>query len=302
MAQPNVAREPSMEEILASIRRIIESNEPETTSNELARLAAMEVEETGSPAPTVEDIRLTIEDDLPSFIPPRPPVQAAAPQNQPVERPAAAPVARPLPQPMAATVPPVAANESNEVASPARRDEEPRSISLADVAARVRAASERNETVRPIVASAEAARPVEMRAQPMIRTIEPVAAPSEPAFEPTYRNELEALSEQAVDFRIEEHVAEIEHELASEPTLDQAPEMASEQKGALVSRETGDHVARSFHELADMVHMSAQRSLDDIAGEMLRPMLQEWLDDNLPTLVERLVREEIERVARGPRR
>ena len=34
----------------------------------------------------------------------------------------------------------------------------------------------------------------------------------------------------------------------------------------------------------------------------LLPMLQEWLDDNLPTLVERLVREEIERVARGPRR
>src|SRR5690606_23899885 len=29
MAQPSVAREPSMEEILASIRRIIESNEPQ---------------------------------------------------------------------------------------------------------------------------------------------------------------------------------------------------------------------------------------------------------------------------------
>ena len=28
MAQPNVAREPSMDEILASIRRIIESNDP----------------------------------------------------------------------------------------------------------------------------------------------------------------------------------------------------------------------------------------------------------------------------------
>jgi cell pole-organizing protein PopZ len=35
---------------------------------------------------------------------------------------------------------------------------------------------------------------------------------------------------------------------------------------------------------------------------MLRPMLSDWLDDNLPKLVERLVREEIERVARGPRR
>jgi hypothetical protein len=34
---------------------------------------------------------------------------------------------------------------------------------------------------------------------------------------------------------------------------------------------------------------------------MLRPMLTQWLDDNLPTLVERLVREEIERVSRGNR-
>jgi uncharacterized protein len=31
-------------------------------------------------------------------------------------------------------------------------------------------------------------------------------------------------------------------------------------------------------------------------------LLHDWLDNNLPTLVERLVREEIERVARGPRR
>jgi cell pole-organizing protein PopZ len=36
-----------------------------------------------------------------------------------------------------------------------------------------------------------------------------------------------------------------------------------------------------------------------MAEQMLRPMLQEWLDNNLPVLVERLVREEIERVARG---
>jgi hypothetical protein len=32
---------------------------------------------------------------------------------------------------------------------------------------------------------------------------------------------------------------------------------------------------------------------------MLRPMLKSWLDDNLPSLVERLVRAEIERVSRG---
>jgi cell pole-organizing protein PopZ len=37
------------------------------------------------------------------------------------------------------------------------------------------------------------------------------------------------------------------------------------------------------------------------AREMLRPMLKQWLDDNLPVMVERLVRAEIERVARGGR-
>ena len=35
--------------------------------------------------------------------------------------------------------------------------------------------------------------------------------------------------------------------------------------------------------------------------EMLRPMLKAWLDDNLPSLVERLVRAEIERVTRSAR-
>ncbi len=36
-----------------------------------------------------------------------------------------------------------------------------------------------------------------------------------------------------------------------------------------------------------------------LTREMLRPMLQTWLDDNLPDIVERLVSAEIERVARG---
>ncbi len=48
-----------------------------------------------------------------------------------------------------------------------------------------------------------------------------------------------------------------------------------------------------------MVHSAPRRSFDEIAAELLRPMLQDWLDKNLPTLVERLVREEIERVVRG---
>ena len=37
------------------------------------------------------------------------------------------------------------------------------------------------------------------------------------------------------------------------------------------------------------------------AREILRPLLKTWLDENLPSMVERLVRAEIQRVARGGR-
>jgi len=40
----------------------------------------------------------------------------------------------------------------------------------------------------------------------------------------------------------------------------------------------------------------------EITHELLRGMLREWLDSNLPNIVERLVREEIERVVRRPQR
>ena len=43
----------------------------------------------------------------------------------------------------------------------------------------------------------------------------------------------------------------------------------------------------------------ASGSLEDLVREMLKPMLKAWLDDNLPNMVERLVRAEIERVSRG---
>ncbi len=40
------------------------------------------------------------------------------------------------------------------------------------------------------------------------------------------------------------------------------------------------------------------RTIEDIVRELLRPMLKSWLDENLPGMVERMVRAEIERVAR----
>jgi cell pole-organizing protein PopZ len=40
-------------------------------------------------------------------------------------------------------------------------------------------------------------------------------------------------------------------------------------------------------------------TIEAMVREMLRPMLKEWLDDNLPAVVERMVEKEIGRISRG---
>jgi len=67
----------------------------------------------------------------------------------------------------------------------------------------------------------------------------------------------------------------------------------------LISSATSAAVDSAFNALAQTVLVQNGRTLEDLVREMLRPMLKSWLDDNLPGLVERLVRAEIERVARG---
>ena len=62
-------------------------------------------------------------------------------------------------------------------------------------------------------------------------------------------------------------------------------------------------VQSAFNRLADTVlnRAGGERSIEDLSRELLRGMLKQWLDEHLPNLVERLVREEIERVARRGR-
>ena len=67
----------------------------------------------------------------------------------------------------------------------------------------------------------------------------------------------------------------------------------------LVSAATTAAVDSAFNTLAQTVPVQNGRTLEDLVKEMLRPQLKTWLDDNLPGMVERLVRAEIERVSRG---
>ncbi len=45
-------------------------------------------------------------------------------------------------------------------------------------------------------------------------------------------------------------------------------------------------------------HSGDPRSLESLVQDMLRPMLEDWLNRNLPEIVDRLVQQEIDRVSR----
>lgn len=72
---------------------------------------------------------------------------------------------------------------------------------------------------------------------------------------------------------------------------------------AILSGSSAQAVQSAFNRLADSVltRATGDRSVEDLTRELLRVMLKQWLDENLPAMVERLVREEIERVARTGR-
>jgi cell pole-organizing protein PopZ len=69
----------------------------------------------------------------------------------------------------------------------------------------------------------------------------------------------------------------------------------------LMSPRSDAAVANAFQQLTTKMLAGSARNMEELVEEMLRPMLRNWLDTNLPPLVERLVREEIERVSRGRR-
>ncbi len=246
MGQAGAQREPSMEEILASIRRIIENNEPGPDGNPADAGAAFhqhDADEDGYDADYAD-------------------------QESETQR--------------------AHANDA-VVAHP---------VSLADVAARARAvpaahpveASHTNTLQETAVSAAEVMDTAAEELREALMSDEPVgvAEPSVVAVE---------------EHKQDEPVARQPEPVSSVPSSDdrEAP-VDHTTGGQLVSLQTGEKVAAAFGELDAAIAAGQRRSFDEIAEEMLRPMLTQWLDDNLPTLVERLVREEIERVSRGNRR
>ena len=85
----------------------------------------------------------------------------------------------------------------------------------------------------------------------------------------------------------------------SQPIPNSAADAAPRDEEPLLSPEANEAVISSFGALSVNLAMRSAELADGLVREMLRPMLKQWLDENLPAIVERLVRAEIQRVARG---
>lgn len=266
MTQPAKVQEPSMEEILASIRRIIADDE--------AKPAAVEKAAAPAPAPA------PVKPPAPAPAPAAKPVMKDIPPSKiapaPVARAAPAPAARPAPPPPAPPPAPAAA-------AAASNNQDDIDALLAGL----------GETTAP-----EEVRPAPEPEEPDVLELTDEMAVAAPAAPPASFRKVEP----------EDDIEFIEAAARAAPKATARPAAAifdlptfepAAPKQAILSQSTVSSVESAFNTLANTVLSNNARTLEDLVKEMLRPMLKGWLDDNLPGLVERIVKAEIERVARG---
>jgi uncharacterized protein len=247
MTQPAKVQEPSMEEILASIRRIIADDEAKPSAAE---------KEPPSPASP-------------------PPAAAAAPPPK-TEKPAPAP-----PTARAAEPPPRApAKAATPTAPPTPAPSAPNNQD--DIDALLNGLDE--------ATTAEEIGPAELEPEPDVFELTDEMALSDPQPQAAFMK-----VEPPDDLEFTEVAAKAP---AREPVYE-VPPPSSMDSPAILSRSTVSAVESAFNSLAHTVLSNNARTLEDLVKEMLRPMLKSWLDDNLPGLVERIVKAEIDRVSRG---
>jgi len=94
--------------------------------------------------------------------------------------------------------------------------------------------------------------------------------------------------------------AEAEFDEPLPPLDDLVAEAPAAPADGLVSASVAAATAATFGRLSSGILMPAEgRTLEDVVREMLRPMLQQWLDDNLPAIVQQAVDAEVDRISRG---
>jgi cell pole-organizing protein PopZ len=150
-------------------------------------------------------------------------------------------------------------------------------------------------------AAAEAApdeSPAPVAEEPPVAEVEepaPVAAAPQP--EPVADDEEEELE---LTEKVETHGDLDIYSAPAEEAPAVAPAPTAPLSAGLVSDHAASAAASSFGALSAAILMpKGDRTLEDVVRELLRPMLQQWLDDNLPTIVQTAVEAEVERIARS---
>jgi cell pole-organizing protein PopZ len=163
-------------------------------------------------------------------------------------------------------------------------------------------------SIRRIISEDDAPPAEEAEAAPAAE--EPVAAAAEPEPEPepqhaAFEPEPVAAAEPE-PAPAEEEALELTDKVETHGDLDVITSTAAESAPAsapaesLVSEYAATAAASAFGQLSAAIAMPrGDRTLEDVVRELLRPLLQQWLDDNLPAIVQQAVETEVERIARG---
>lgn len=77
------------------------------------------------------------------------------------------------------------------------------------------------------------------------------------------------------------------------------PSLTSDMADQLLEPATQAAVRSSITRLQGLGIGNGGATIESLMRDMLRPMLKEWLDENLPSVVERMVEKEIGRISRG---
>jgi len=148
------------------------------------------------------------------------------------------------------------------------------------------------EEAAPEPAAAEAA--PEPEPEPPAPEPEPAPAAAEAAPEPQPEPEPEEEALELTD-KVESH-GDLDVVAPTAP----APAEPAPALEPLVGERAATAAASAFGALSAAIAMpKGDRTLEDVVRELLRPLLQQWLDDNLPGIVQQAVETEVERIARG---
>ena len=134
----------------------------------------------------------------------------------------------------------------------------------------------------------------------------------EPAEEeaPQSQDDIDTLFDEADLSNTDDEIELVEEEEEESPTevaaeVTPLPIAAVAPEGSILDQAPATAATGSLSGLVAMVDAAhgtpignGNRTIEDLVKEVMRPMIKEWLDDNLPALVERVVRREVERLSR----